>query len=216
MTSAPVAEGWAKAGLTPAGEQEGGIDMLDLVARNWWAFAIRGVAAIIFGVLALLSPEPTLRFVVALFGAYAFVDGISLLVALARGEPEARSHAGAVTIMGVAGVIVGVATFVWPNITALTLLYIVAFWSIVLGALQVGAAIRLRREIEGELWMAIGGILSVAFGLYLIVNPGSGLLSLVWLTGIWAIVFGVSSLALALRVRGAAGYGKTREAPAAS
>jgi uncharacterized membrane protein HdeD (DUF308 family) len=118
--------------------------------------------------------------------------------------------------MGVAGVIVGVATFVWPNITALTLLYIVAIWSIILGLLQIGAAIRLRREIEGELWMAIGGILSVAFGAYLIANPGSGLLSLVWLTGIWAIVFGISSLALALRVRGAAGYGKTKEAPAAS
>jgi uncharacterized membrane protein HdeD (DUF308 family) len=192
------------------------MDMLDLVARNWWAFAIRGVAAIVFGVLALVSPEPTLRFIVALFGAYALVDGISLLVALARGEPAARSHALTVTIMGVAGVIVGIATFVWPNITALTLLYIVAFWSIVLGALQIGAAIRLRREIEGELWMAIGGVLSVAFGVYLIVNPGSGLLSLVSLTGIWAIVFGVSSLALALHIRGAAPHRATSEAPAAS
>jgi uncharacterized membrane protein HdeD (DUF308 family) len=192
------------------------MEMLDLVARNWWAFAIRGIAAIIFGVLALVSPEPTLRFIVALFGAYALVDGVSLLVALARGEPTARSRALTVTIMGVAGVIVGIATFVWPNITALTLLYIVAFWSIVLGALQIGAAIRLRREIEGELWMAIGGVLSVAFGVYLIVNPGSGLLSLVSLTGIWAIVFGASSLVLALRVRGAARYGTTSEASAAS
>jgi uncharacterized membrane protein HdeD (DUF308 family) len=175
--------------------------MRDLVSRNWWAFAIRGIAAIIFGVLALVSPEPTIRLLVILFGAYALVDGMSLLVALVRGEADARAHAWSVAIMGSIGVVVGIVTFAWPNIAAMTLLYVVAFWTIALGALQIVAAIQIRREIEGELWMALGGALSVAFGLYLVMNPSAGMLSLIWITGVWAAVFGVSSLALALRLR---------------
>ena len=103
--------------------------------------------------------------------------------------------------MGLLDIAVGIITFVWPNITAMTLLYVIAFWSSILGALQIVAAIQLRREIEGELWMAIGGGLLLAFGLYLLVDPSSGMLSLIWITGVWAIVFGLSSLALALRVR---------------
>ena len=178
--------------------------MLGLVARDWWVFAIRGVAAIVFGILAFVWPETTLTILVILFGAYVLVDGIALLVALARGDTLARRHAWSVGIMGVLGIVAGVITFVAPGVTALSLLYVVAFWSIAMGTFQVIAAIALRRELEGEFWMGLGGAVSVAFGVLLIAFPGEGLISLVWLVGIWSIVFGVSSLGLANRLHGIA------------
>jgi uncharacterized membrane protein HdeD (DUF308 family) len=175
--------------------------MLALLSRHWWVFAIRGIAAILFGVLAFVWPGLTLVVLVALFAAYAFVDGIALLVSLIRGDPQARRHAWSVGIMGALGVVAGIVAFVLPGLTALSLLYVVAFWSVALGVFQVIAAIRLRREIEGELWMAIGGVLAIAFGIYLVALPGAGLLSLIWLVGLWAVVFGISSLVLAWRLR---------------
>jgi uncharacterized membrane protein HdeD (DUF308 family) len=176
--------------------------MLGLVARDWWVFAIRGIAAIVFGIGAFIWPGTTLTVLIFLFGAYALVDGVALLIALARGDAAARRDGWTVGIIGVLGIVAGVVTFVWPGLTALTLLYVVAFWAIATGVLQVVAAISLRRELEGEFWLALGGIASVVFGALLIASPGDGLLTLVWLVGIWAIVFGVSSLALAYRLRG--------------
>ena len=174
--------------------------MLGLVTRNWWVFAIRGIAAIVFGILAFVWPATTLAVLVILFGAYVLVDGVALLVALVRGDELARRHAWAVGIMGVLGIVAGVATFVSPGLTALSLLYLVAFWAIAMGTFQVIAAIALRREIDGEFWMVLGGVASIVFGAFLVASPGAGLLSLVWLVGIWSVVFGVSSLGLAYRL----------------
>ena len=174
--------------------------MLGMVTRDWWVFAIRGIAAIVFGVLAFIWPETTLTVLVILFGAYALVDGVSLLISLARGDALARRHAWAVGIMGVLGIVAGVVTFMWPELTAISLLYLVAVWAIAMGTFQVIAAIALRSELEGEFWMALGGIASIVFGGLLIAFPGEGLISLVWLVGIWSVVFGVSSLGLAYRL----------------
>ena len=102
--------------------------------------------------------------------------------------------------MGILGIVVGVVTFVWPGLTALSLLYLVAFWAIATGTFQVIAAIALRRELDGEFWMALGGVASIVFGVLLVASPGDGLITLVWLVGIWAVVFGVSSLGLAYRL----------------
>jgi len=176
--------------------------MLGLVARDWWVFAIRGIAALVFGILAFIRPEATLTVLVVLFGAYVLVDGVSLLVALVRGDAVARRHGWAVGIMGVLGIVAGVVTFVAPGLTALSLLYLVAFWAIAMGAFQVIAAIQLRREIDNEFWMALGGVASIVFGVLLVASPGAGLISLVWLVGIWSVVFGVSSLGLAYRLHG--------------
>jgi uncharacterized membrane protein HdeD (DUF308 family) len=176
--------------------------MLSLVSRDWWVFALRGVAAILFGILAFVSPGITLATLILLFGAYAFVDGVSLLIALARGDAGARRHAWSVGIMGVLGIVASILTFVWPGLTALTLLYVVAIWAITMGVFQVIAAIALRREIDGEFWMGLGGVLSVVFGILLVVSPGTGLVALVWLVGAWAIAFGISSLGLAYRLHG--------------
>ena len=176
--------------------------MLGLVARDRWVFAIRGIAALVFGVLAFIWPETTLAVLVFLFGAYVLVDGASLLVALVRGDAVARRHAWAVAIIGVLGIVAGVVTFMWPGLTAMSLLYVVAFWAIATGTFQVIAAVALRRELDGEFWMALGGLASIVFGAFLVVFPGEGLLSLVWLVGLWAVVFGVSSLSLAYRLHG--------------
>jgi uncharacterized membrane protein HdeD (DUF308 family) len=176
--------------------------MLNMLAKNWWLVEIRGVAAIAFGVLAFLWPGITLLVLVTLFAAYMLIDGVALLVSLRRAEPATAGHRLAVGLMGILGVAVGIATIFWPGITALALLYLVAFWAITLGLTQVIAAIRLRREISGELWFVVGGLLTVVFGVFILLFPGTGLLSLVWIVGAWAIVFGITNLILAWRLRG--------------
>jgi uncharacterized membrane protein HdeD (DUF308 family) len=176
--------------------------MLNLLARNWWLVEIRGVAAIAFGILAFLWPGLTLLVLVTLFAAYVLIDGFALLISLARGEPSTRGHRWSVALMGILSVGVGIATVFWPGITALALLYLVAFWAITLGIVQVVVALRLRQEIAGELWLVIGGLLTALFGVFLLAFPGTGLLSLVLIVGAWAIVFGITNLILAWRLRG--------------
>ena len=176
--------------------------MLSLISQQWWMFLVRGVAAIVFGVLAIVWPGPTIAVLTMLFGAYVMVDGIAMLVALARGDALARRHAWAVGAMGVLGIVAGIVTFAWPGLTAVSLLSLVALWAIAMGTMQVVAAITLRRAIDGEVWMILGGIASIAFGVLLIAFPGEGLIALTWLVAIWAIVFGVSNLSIAQRLRG--------------
>ncbi|MGH2467396.1 MAG: HdeD family acid-resistance protein [Candidatus Limnocylindrales bacterium] len=173
----------------------------ELLTRHWWVFAVRGILAIAFGILAFVWPGLTLLILVTLFAAYVFVDGLDLLIALARGDAGARRHWVALGLMGIVGIIVGIVAFFLPGLTALSLLYIAAFWAIILGVIQVAAAIRLRHAISGELWMAIGGLISIAFGVYLVLFPGPGLLSLVWLVGLWGVIFGLTSIILAWRLR---------------
>ena len=163
--------------------------------------AIRGVAAILFGIAAFVWPGITLAALVLLFGAYALVDGIFAVIAgvAARREQE---RWWMMILEGVAGIVIGVLTFLYPGITALVLLYFIAAWSIVTGAFEIAAAIRLRKEIEGEWLLGLAGLASVIFGVLLVVLPGPGALALIWLIGSYAIVFGVLLLALAFRLRG--------------
>jgi uncharacterized membrane protein HdeD (DUF308 family) len=174
--------------------------MLSLVSRDWWVYAVRGIAAILFGIMALVWPGPTLAALVLLFGAYALVDGVALLVALARGDVLAKRHKWVTALMGAVSIGVAIATFVWPGMTALTLLYLVAFWAIAMGTLQIVAAIEFRREIDGEFWMILGGIGSIVFGVLLVAFPGAGLVTLVWLVGFWAELYGITSLGLAYQL----------------
>ena len=177
--------------------------MLELMQRAWWLFVIRGIAAIAFGLAAFFWPGVTLLALIYLFGAYALIDGVLLLWALVTGDPAARRHAWAVGIMGVTGVVAAAVAFFWPGLTALTIAIVVGAWAIILGVFQIVAAIRLRNEISNEFWMALGGVVAILFGAYLLVLPGDGLVSLVWLVALWAIVSGLSILAFAFRVRGA-------------
>lgn len=174
--------------------------MVSQVARGWRVHAVRGVAAIILGIAALVWPGPTLAVLVYSFGALALIDGVGMLVALTRGDVLARRHAWATGLSGVFGIVIAAATLFWPGVTALTLLYLVAFWAISTGVFGIVAAIELRRVIEGEFWMIVSGVLSIVFGSLLVINPGTGLLSLVWLVGFYAILFGSSSLGLGYRL----------------
>jgi uncharacterized membrane protein HdeD (DUF308 family) len=175
--------------------------MFTLVTRNWWVIAIRGVSAIAFGVLAIAWPQLTIVTLVLLFGVYALIDGVSSLVAVIRGDPETRGRGLWFALMGVVGILAGIYAFLFPGLTTIALLYVVAAWAIVTGVLQVMAAVWLRREIEGEWLLALGGLLSVVFGLLLVIAPGAGIMSLLFVLAIWAIIFGVSLLGVALRMR---------------
>ena len=178
-----------------------GQTVLPVLSRNWWALALRGLAAIIFGILAFVWPGITLWALILLFGAYMLVDGVFAIVAAVRVAGEAARW-WLLLVEGILGVLAGIVAFVWPDLTALALLYFVAAWAIVTGIFEIVGAIRLRREIEGEWALILGGALSVLFGVLLVaVGPGVGLLSLVWLIGVYAVAFGVLLLILAFRVR---------------
>ena len=191
--------------MTTSASTGPGQAVLPVLARNWWALALRGVAAILLGLLAFIWPGITLFVLVIFWGAYMFVDGIFAIVAAVRAAGQ-EARWWLLLVEGILGVLVGIVTFIWPGLTALALLYLVAAWAIVTGILEIVGAIRLRREIEGEWALILAGVLSVIFGVLLAVIPApAGLLSLTWLIGVYAIVFGVIMLILAFRLRGLAG-----------
>lgn len=173
--------------------------ILPIMAGNWWVLLIRGIAAVLFGLAALFWPGPTLYVLIIFFGAYALVDGLFAIAAGIRGTAARRRWL--LLAEGGLGVVAGLIAFFYPGITALVLLYVIAFWAIFTGILKIVMAISLRREIENEWLMGLSGVVSVLFGIILAVLPGVGLLSLVWLIGIYAIVFGVAQIALGFRVR---------------
>jgi uncharacterized membrane protein HdeD (DUF308 family) len=178
--------------------------MLETLTRYWWIVALRGAAAVLFGLMALVWPGITLFALVLLFGAYAVVDGgFTLVAALGRqGQVEATGGSRALLIaQGIAGILIGVLAFVWPGITALALLWVIAAWAVVTGVLEIAAAVRLRRELRREWLLALSGTLSVLFGILLVGWPAAGALTLVVLIGVAAIVFGAALLALGLRLR---------------
>jgi uncharacterized membrane protein HdeD (DUF308 family) len=181
--------------------------ILPTLATNWWALLLRGIAAVLFGLAALFWPGLTLFVLIVFFGAYTLVDGIFAIVAALRGSGSRR---WLLLAEGVLGVLAGLIAFFWPGITALVLLYVIAAWAIFTGILKVVMAIWLRREIENEWLMVLSGVLSVLFGVILAVLPGVGLLSLVWLIGIYALIFGVALIVLGFRVRGQPASGSSR------
>lgn len=171
-----------------------------ILSRNWWVFLLRGLVAIAFGVLAWVQPAISLAALVLLFGAYTMADGILGVWAAIAGRKE-DEHWWVLLLWGLLGIGVGVLTFLAPGITALALLFYIAVWAIATGVLEIVAAIRLRKEIEGEWLLVLGGLASVLFGVILMVQPGVGALSLIWLIATYAIVFGILLVLLAFKVR---------------
>jgi uncharacterized membrane protein HdeD (DUF308 family) len=173
--------------------------MLEKISRNWWMFALRGVAAIIFGVVAFARPGQALQALVLVFGAYAFVDGIFAIFA---GIAIRRffERWWAVLLEGVAGIVIGLLTFFWPTITAFALLYFIGAWALITGIFEIVTAIQLRRVITGEWMLILGGLLSVLFGILLFVFPAAGAVSVIWMIGMYAIVFGISEIIFAFRL----------------
>jgi uncharacterized membrane protein HdeD (DUF308 family) len=175
--------------------------MLDYYVRYWWTVALRGALAVLFGLAAWIWPDVTIRVLVLLFGFYALVDGLLALAAALVGGRLVSGRRGWLIFEGVAGVAVGVVTFIWPEITTLALLYLIAFWAIATGVLEVVASVMLRRELRGEWLLAAGGIISVLFGLFLVIRPGDGAIAVAWLIGLYAIIFGIALIALGFRLR---------------
>ncbi|HMA06386.1 MAG TPA: DUF308 domain-containing protein [Ramlibacter sp.] len=176
------------------------IQMGTILSRNWWVLLLRGLAAIAFGVLAWLQPGVSLAVLILLFGAYAMADGILGVWTAIAGFDE-NDHWGVLLLGGLVSVGVGVLTFLVPGITALALLFYIAAWAIAKGVLEIVAAIRLRKELEGEWLLILGGLASVLFGVFLMAQPGRGAVALIWLIATYAVVFGILLVLLAFKVR---------------
>lgn len=174
--------------------------MVDVLARNWGLIALRGVAGIVFGVLTLFNPAISLAVLILLFAAYSLADGAFTAIAAVANRGDEPQWA-AFLISGLLGIAIGIVTFIWPGVTALALLFIIAIWAVVVGFGEISAAVRLRKTISGEWMLMLAGVLSVAFGVMLFASPGTGALALVLWIGAFAIVIGILRIAVALRLR---------------
>jgi uncharacterized membrane protein HdeD (DUF308 family) len=171
--------------------------MLQLLARRWWALALRGAIAVLFGLLTLFIPGVTLISLVLLFGFYAILDGIFDIVSAMK----APGHHWPLLVEGIVGIVAGIVTFMWPGITAMVLLYLIAFWAILTGVLEIVAGIRLREVIANEMLLILMGVISTLFGILIIIFPGAGALAIIIWIGAYAVVFGIILIVLAFRLR---------------
>jgi uncharacterized membrane protein HdeD (DUF308 family) len=173
--------------------------MSALLAQNWWLVALRGVVGILFGIVALLFPGSTMLSLVILFSAYMLVDGAFAIASAVR---AARRHErwGWLTLEGIVNIITGILAFLWPGLTILAFVLLIAAWAIVSGALMLAAAFRLKVD-HGRWWLVLGGVVSLVYGVLLVLTPLIGALVLTWWLGAYALVFGVVLLVLAFRLR---------------
>lgn len=176
--------------------------LAESLSRNWWLLLLRGLCAIAFGVLSFMQPGISLATLVLLFGAYALVDGVIGSVMAVSGRKEQEDW-WVLLLWGLMGIAVGILTFVAPGVTALGLLIYIAAWALVTGVTQIVAAVRLRKVIQGEWLLILGGVVSVIFGFLLMAQPGAGALSLLWIIATYAVFFGVLLVVLAFKVRSA-------------
>src|SRR5437867_12180364 len=174
--------------------------LIETLKRHWWVPVIRGIAAIVFGVIAFVYPGLTVAVLVLLFGAWVLVDGIFRVIG-AIGHRSSDEEWGFDLIIGILGIIIGFLTFHAPAITALALIIYIAAWALMIGATEIAVAIKLRREIKGEWFLILMGLLSIVFAIMLLWNPLPGALALVWLIGSYAIVFGILGIILGFRLR---------------
>lgn len=171
-----------------------------VLARNWWSLIIRGLAAILLGVITVFSPGITLGALVLVFGIYALIDG---LVSIAGAVKAIQKHErwGTLIFEGIAGIAVFIITIAWPAITALSLVYVIAAWALVTGVFEIAAAIRLRKQIEGEWLLALAGVASLILGVLMIAVPLAGALAIALWVGAYAFVFGILLVVLGFRLR---------------
>jgi len=170
------------------------------LSHNWWILALRGLIAVIFGVLAFVLPNITMLTLIYLFGFYALVNGILALVH-ALSAPKGYPRFGALIFTGIVSIAAGVLAFIWPGITALSFVLLIAAWAIVNGITEIAIAIKLRRVIHHEWSLILAGLLSLLLGMALVLRPVAGALVLLWWIGGFAILFGVLLIGLAFRVR---------------
>jgi len=171
------------------------LDLRSQFARRWWVILLRGLFAILFGILAFAYPGITLASLVMVYGIFVLADG---LVALFGGM---GTSLWASLLVGLAGIGAGLLTFFYPGITALVLLYFIAAWAIIKGVFEIAIALRLREVIQGEWALILAGLLSVAFGVLVFLFPGAGALSIIWIIGAYALAFGALLVLVSLKIR---------------
>jgi uncharacterized membrane protein HdeD (DUF308 family) len=173
--------------------------MSRLLAQNWWAVALRGVCAIIFGLIALFVPGATILTLVLFFSAYMVVDGVLGIVSAVK---AARQHErwGLLVLEGVADIAIGVIAFLWPGLTAVAFVFMIGVWSLVTGILELVAAFKLNPAF-GRGWLIFGGIVSILFGIALLMAPVLGLVVLTWWIGAYALIFGITFIVLAFKLK---------------
>jgi len=176
------------------------VTLLRTFGRVWWLVLLRGIVAILFGLLAWAWPGATLLTMTLFWGAYALVDGVAALWGGWQTK-DAGKPMWQIVLIGLLGIAAGIFTFVAPGITAFALLIVIAVWAIANGVFQIAAAVRLRKEIANEWLMILSGALSIAFGALMIANPGAGALAVLWLIGVFAIAYGALLVVLALKLR---------------
>lgn len=173
--------------------------MIRSLAQHWWVLLLRGLLAIVFGLLTYARPGLTILLLVTFWGAYALVDGIFEVIA------GVRAKWGSLILLGVIGIAAGLVALFRPGLTAVALIWVLAFWAIVAGIMQISAAIRLRKEVQGEWLWILSGILTVALGVLFLARPGEGILSVTWLIATLAIVWGILLVMLSFRLKAHAG-----------
>jgi uncharacterized membrane protein HdeD (DUF308 family) len=173
----------------------------EVLFEKWWVLLLRGLVSIAFAVLIWMQPAITLKAMIILFGAFALVDGV-LGVWTAFSSRKDRNNWWVLMLWGLVGIGIGIITFVAPAVTALALLFYIAIWAIVTGVLEIIAAVKLRKEIQGEWLLGLAGLVSLVFGILLIMNPGAGVLAVLWLIAAYALILGVLMVILAFKVRG--------------
>jgi uncharacterized membrane protein HdeD (DUF308 family) len=172
-----------------------------LLARNWWVLLLRGIFAIVLGILIFTRPVVTLAAVVMVFGVYALIEGASALFSAISGWRH-RDDRWLLLLEAVVGIWVGLITLRSPQITAVVLIFFIAVWALATGVLRIVEAIRLRREISGEMWLALSGVASIIFAFMVMLRPAAGALTLLWVLGGYALVLGVTEVILGFKLRG--------------
>ncbi len=172
----------------------------NILSRYWGMTFLRGAIWMLFGILTFMQPGISLLTFTFLFGTFALIDGVASLV-MAFGGREENDHWWILLLVGLTGIGVAALTFTNPGVTALAVLFWIAAWAITTGVLEILAAIWLRKEIEGEVWLILAGFASVAFGVFLFARPAAGLLSVMWLIAGYAFLFGLILMIFAVRAR---------------
>lgn len=173
---------------------------MEMLARNWGWIVLRGVIALLFGLVAVGAPALTFATLVLLFGMFALLDGIFAVIASIAHRKE-QPRWGALLAAGILAILVGIVTLAWPGVTAIVLVYMVAIWAIGFGIAEIVAAIRLRQYIKGEWLMILAGLVSIVFGVVITLFPGAGAVALVIWIGITAVILGILRIALGFRLR---------------
>ena len=172
----------------------------ETLVKNWWLFTLRGILGIIFGFLALIFPGPTMLSLVLLFSAYMLVDGVAAIISAVRAIRRKEDRWGILIFEGLLNIATGIAAVLWPGLTVIAFVWLIAAWAIVTGALMTAAGSRLNID-HGRWWLVLGGLLSLAYGVLLIIAPLIGAVVLTWWIGVYALVFGIALVMFSFKLR---------------